>query len=324
MNLTKTALIICCLLFAVPGRLHANGTYTVKGVVITPDGKVVPEFSVVVRPVANKPELVSRKHFNHGEFTLDGLEPGKYQIDIVAPQFIRNRMNVDLKVGVHNPDYSIIVLHQYRNEARLTPGAAYQTSLRVLQQKIPDAAKEAYQRGVELHREGNLDAALLEYGKALRSYPQYLQALTDIGTIFLLYNRPESALSFLRRALDVDDSNPVINLNVAIAMTEQGDSGGAMKLLKKILQREPRMAIAQLFMARIYTREKKYEQAETYLRQALENDPALLDGWLLLVDLSMEQRKYDQVREGLIRVREALRNDTVAQFIDEQLSGLGG
>jgi Tfp pilus assembly protein PilF len=175
-----------------------------------------------------------------------------------------------------------------------------------------------------LHREGNLDQALIEYGRAIRSYPQYVPALTDIGSIFLLYNRPESALSFLRRALDVDDSNPVINMNVAIAMTEQGDNSGAMKLLKKILQREPHMAIAHLFMARIYTREKKYDQAETSIRQALENDPKLLDAWLLLIDLSMEQKKYDQAREGLIRVRETLGNDTVAQFIDEQLSGLGG
>jgi tetratricopeptide (TPR) repeat protein len=233
-------------------------------------------------------------------------------------------MTVDLKAGAQNPDYSIVVLHPYRNERRLTPGAAYQTSVKVLQQKIPDAAREAYLKGVELHREGNLDAALIEYGRALRSYPQFLPALTDIGTIFLLYNRPESALSFLRRAADVDDSNPIINLNIAIALSEQSDYNGATKLLKKILQRDPRMALAQLALARIYIRDKKWDEAENYVRRALENDPKLLDGWLLLVDLSLEQKKFDQAREGLRHVRETIGNRQVTQFIDEQLLALGG
>jgi hypothetical protein len=75
MKLTKTAFILCCLLCIVPGRLQAADSYTVKGVVITPDGTVVPEFSVVVRPVTTKPELVDRRHFKHGEFTIARWNP---------------------------------------------------------------------------------------------------------------------------------------------------------------------------------------------------------------------------------------------------------
>jgi len=87
-------------------------------------------------------------------------------------------------------------------------------------------------RGVELHREGSLEPALVEYGKALRAYPKYVQALGDLGTIFILYNHPESALTFLRRAHDLDDCNVVVNLNIAIALAEQEDYTGAVKIFK--------------------------------------------------------------------------------------------
>ena len=115
----------------------------------------------------------------------------------------------------------------------------------MLQQKVPAAAREAYLKAVDFHREGKLEAAMIEYGKALRSYPRYLEGLIDIGTIFLLYNRPDSALAFLRRAQDIYAGNPLVDFNIAVALAEQGDYGGALKLCKDILKREPRTASAQ-------------------------------------------------------------------------------
>src|SRR5256885_4850950 len=44
------------------------------------------------------------------------------------------------------------------------------------------------------------------------------QALSDVGTIYTLFNRPDSALSFLRRAQQVDKENSVVRLNIAAAL----------------------------------------------------------------------------------------------------------
>jgi tetratricopeptide (TPR) repeat protein len=324
MKLTKTVLILCSLLCLHVRPADAAPTYTIKGVVITPDGTVVPDFSVVVRHVTDKPELVQRKHFKNGEFTISGLQASKYHLLLSAPQFIRTKLIVDFKSEARDTDYSIIILHPYRNEVRLAPGAAYSVSVKVLQQKIPDAARQAYLKGVELHRDGKLEEALIEYGKALRNYPGYIEALSDIGTILLLYNRPEGALTFLRRAQEIDDSNVIINLNIAVALTDQGDYAGALKLLKNVLQTQPRMALAEFFVAKISYIQKKYDEAKAHLQQALENDPTLLDGWVLMINLSLQEKNYDEAREGLQRIRDVMKNQVVAKFIDEQLSTLGG
>jgi tetratricopeptide (TPR) repeat protein len=283
---------------------------------------VVPEFSVVVRHVSDKPELFRRKHFKNGEFAISNLNSGKYQIIISSSQFITTKTITELKPETPT-DYSLIVLHPYRNEARLTPGAAYTVSAKTLQQKIPDAARDAYLRAVELHRDGKLDKALIEYGAAIRAYPKYLEALTDIGSIFLLFNRPDSALAFLRRAEEVDDCNPIINLNIAVALTEQSDYGGAQKMLKKVLQSEPRLAIAQFLNAQISYLQKKYDQAGEHVRAALASDPKLLDAWLLRIEISLKQQDHNDVRESLLHIREVTGSALVTEFIDQQLLALG-
>src|SRR5262245_22483840 len=257
MKLRTALFAMCCLLCLEVRPTLASPPLTVKGLVITSDGTEIPEFSVVWRYSTDKPQLISRKHFKNGEFSLEGLEANKYQLQISAPLFIPTKVILDFKTRPpHGTDYRIVVLHSFRNELRLAPGAAYSVSTKVSQQNIPAKAMDAYLRGVTLHKEGKLEEALIEYGTALRKYPRYLDALTDAATIVLLYNRPESALSFLLRAQSIDDSNPIINLNIAVALTEQGDYNGALKLLKNILGSEPRIAVAQVASAKIYYLQK--------------------------------------------------------------------
>jgi len=324
MKLTKAVIILCCLFFLQLDLADAASTRTLKGVVMTPDGTVVPQFSVIVRHGTDKPELLQRRLFRNGEFTVDGLAPDKYLVQISAAQFVAVRLVVDFKTVARDTEYSIVILHPYRREARISADMAHSVSVKMLQQKIPGAAKDAYEKAVVHHREGKLDEALIEYGKALRNYPKYIAALTDLGTIFLLYNRPDSALAFLRRAEAEDDDDPIIQLNIAVALTEQGNYGGALKLLKNVLQREPRLAPAQYLSGRIHALQKKYDLAEQFLRQALELDPGMLDAAVLRINISIEQNDYAEARRELQRVREAMGNKLLARFIDEQLSSLGG
>ena len=322
MKLTNAVLTLCCLFCLQIDRAFANPTHAVRGVVITTDGTVVPEFTVTVKHVVQKPELFTRKRFRNGEFTINGLTGDKYQHQISSPLYIATKLDFDFKADPRPTEYSIVILHTYRNEARYLPGAAYTVALKTLQQKIPAEAREAYLKGVDLHREGHLEEALMEYGRALRVYPNYVEALSDLGAIFILYNRPESALTFLRRAHEIDSGNIVINLNIAIALTEQADYPEATKLLRKVLSANPRVALAQYYLGKINYIQKKYDRAEEYVRQASQTDSNLLESWLLLISIGLQQTKYEEAREGLLHMRQAMNNKMVSKLIDEQLSTL--
>jgi tetratricopeptide (TPR) repeat protein len=121
----------------------------------------------------------------------------------------------------------------------------------------------------------------------------------------------------------VDDGNAIINLNIAVALTEQGDYGGAHKMVKKVLQSDPHMANAHLLNAQIRYLQKKYDEAAEHVRAALESNPRMLDALLLMIDISTKLQNYGEAREALGRLREAIGSRMVSEFIDEQLSALG-
>jgi tetratricopeptide (TPR) repeat protein len=312
--------LIFCLFCLQIDRAHAATAHTVRGVVITTDGTVIHQFTISVRPVAQKPELRTRKRYKNGEFAISGLKEDRYQLQISAPLYATATLDFDFKSDPRSTEYSIVVLYAYRNEARFTPDAAYTVSVKTLQQKIPDEARDAYMKGVELHREGRLQEAVMQYGKALRLYPNYISALGDLGSVFILTNRPEAALTFLQRAQDLDDRNVIISLNIAIALSERGDYSNAMKLFKKILSTHPRLALAQYHAAKVDYLQKKYEEAEEHVKQAIQNEPRLLEASLLLVNISLQENKHDQVRDALLQIRQALDNQMISALIDEQLS----
>lgn len=322
MNLTK-ALFIFFLICLQIDRAQAATAHSVRGVVVTPDGIPVPEFTITVRRESQKPELYPRKRYKNGEFTVGQLMGDKYQLRISSPRYVTAKLDFDFRSYPRSTEYSIVVLHAYRNEARLMPGAADTVSVRALQEKIPDEARNEYLKGVERHREGRLEEAAMQYGKALRVYPDYISALGDLGTIFILNNQPQSALTFLRRALQIEDGNVIISLNIAIALTEQGDYTHAMGLFKKVLSSNPRLALAQYYIAKVDYLQKKYEEAEKYVKQASETDPRLLEASLLLVTISLQENKHDQAREALLHIRQTTDSKLISSLIDEQLSAFG-
>jgi tetratricopeptide (TPR) repeat protein len=268
--------------------------------------------------------LVTRKRFKNGEFTISGLTKDRYQLQIDSPLHLPKQVNVDFESDARSTEYSIVILHSYRNERPLTPDTEYTVSIRQLQEKIPAKAKDAYMRGVSLHREGRFQEALVEYAGALRLYPNYVQPLADLGAVFILFNRPDAALEFLRRAHDIEGQHIIVNLNIGIALMEQGDYSGAIKLFKSVLNRNPRLALAHYYMARIYCLQKKYADAEESILKAIEDDPHMIEASMLMIDISFQQQKHGQVREALLQIREAAGNKRISQFIDERLATLGG
>jgi len=323
MSLTKVVLLCYLVSCFYIEWANADTTHTVRGVIIARDGAVIPQFDITVKHVSQEPELHSRKRFKNGEFTIGGLAKGRYQLQISAPLYVPTRLDFDFNSAARPTEYTIVILHRYRNESQFTPDAAYTVSAKNLQEKIPAKAKDAYTKAVELHREGRLQDALIEYGKALQAYPNFVPALGDLSAILMLFNQPESALTFLRRAHEIDGRNVIVNLNIGIALTAQNDYSGAMKFFKNVLDKYPRLALAHYHIARVQYLQKKYEDAERSVRYAIENDPHLVQASVLMINISLKQNKYDQAREALSHVRQAMDNKIISKFIDEQLSTLG-
>src|SRR5436189_5573646 len=113
MKPAKAVLFLCAVLCLNVGMGYADNGHTLRGVVITPDGMMVPEFTVTIRPVVDRPELIRRTHFKQGEFTLQGLTRNKYKIVITAPQLVG--VKLDVYFGNQRTDYRIAILQHPRS-----------------------------------------------------------------------------------------------------------------------------------------------------------------------------------------------------------------
>jgi hypothetical protein len=145
MRLTKAVLILCLFCLQMDWARAATA-HTVRGVVITADGTLVPEFTITVSHESHRPELFTRKRYKNGEFTVSGLTGDKYQLQISSPLYVTEKLKFDFKSDRRSTEYSIVILHAYRNEPRFVSGAAYTVSVKKLQEKIPDDARDAYMK----------------------------------------------------------------------------------------------------------------------------------------------------------------------------------
>ena len=86
--------------------------------------------TVTIRPVVDRPELIRRKHFKEGEFTLQGLTRNKYKIVITAPQLVGVKLDVDF--GNQRTDYRIAILHHPRSGPNPMADARFPAALPAL------------------------------------------------------------------------------------------------------------------------------------------------------------------------------------------------
>jgi tetratricopeptide (TPR) repeat protein len=280
---------------------------------------MVPEFTVTVRPIVRHPELVLRKRFRNGVFRIDGLQDHEYQIQVDSKPYTRVRMDVAFHRTASATQFRMVILHRAADR----PGMALAANTVPTEESAAAGTSRRYcEEGVRLLNNGMLEEALASLGVCMRRFPNYVPALADIGSIYILLNRPDAALAYLRHAHRLDSSNAAVRLNMALAYHEKQNFGEASKILEALLEDQGMKSLSLYYLARIHYDQKKYKLAEKTVRLALQEDPDLLDGWLLLVNLSIEQKNHGAVREGMLQLRKAMNNRLFTEFVEEQLASL--
>jgi Flp pilus assembly protein TadD len=316
----SVVLMFTCLFCIGLASAGAADRSTLRGVVVTSDGTLVEQFSVAVRPVVDKPVLSVRRHFNDGTFELD-LQERKYELVVTAPRLTGLRMDVDLSKNANSIDYKVVILHPLRNDLALADPVGT-VNVRRLETEVPEAAKAAYAQGVSQHLQGDLESALASFRDAMALCPDYAPPLIDTAAIYLLFNRPEAALIFLERALKIDPQDLAARTNVAAALILKKEYDGAVKQLTSIVRDSTDKSLPHLLLAKLYFIQKKYSRAAEMAQAATTENPHLLDGWQLLLTMALDQKDYAEARESLLKLRQAINNETFSRFVADQISTL--
>jgi tetratricopeptide (TPR) repeat protein len=292
----------------------AQPRHTLKGAVITSDGTMVPDFTVIVRPVARLPQLVLRKRFENGLFTIEGLAGHEYHVQVLANQHAPSLLALRFEFGANATQFRTIILRRIVEPS----DAAVQSMTPATPENIQ--TPHPCQQGLELMSSGQLEEAIAYLGACLRTGPDRVSTLAHIGAIYLSLNRPDAALAYLKQAHKLDASNRSVRLNMALAYRDKGRLAEASQLLESLAAEPERNNQELYYLAAVYAAQGKYLPAERTIKQALDNDSAMLDGWLLMMDLALKRHDHETARHALRRLCDAMKNDSFTRFAEDQLT----
>jgi tetratricopeptide (TPR) repeat protein len=176
-------------------------------------------------------------HYNMGNYLLGQEEPGKaiasYQTALqLDPQAIMAMVNMS-------------IAHARQGEA----DEAEKILLKALKLD-PDNAEANFNMGLLYAEKGDLKAAEENLRKAFTADPQMAQAAYNL-CIITARDRIEEAVSWCRKASDLRPQDANYGYTLAFYLNQNGDKSAAMKILKAILEKNPRHKDARLLLERI-------------------------------------------------------------------------
>ena len=89
-------------------------------------------------------------------------------------------------------------------------------------QQNPDSFMAYNGRGTEFQKNGQLEEAVEQFGKALRLYPDYAAGHSNLGTTLRLMGRLPEATEQYMQALHIEPDNAEINYNLGYALMQSG------------------------------------------------------------------------------------------------------
>ncbi|MFC1850496.1 tetratricopeptide repeat protein [candidate division CSSED10-310 bacterium] len=157
--------------------------------------------------------------------------------------------------------------------------------------------------GGYLLQKGKLEQALSVFQKVLEIKKDYVEALTNVATIYAMEKNYSQAIFFYQKALKIKPMYVEARFNLGVALLHTGDVTGALFTFKHVLYYQSAHLGALCNLGHIYIRQKKYEEAELVLQRAYQQDPH--DDTVLsnLGELYRAQGKYSEARQYFQRLK---------------------
>jgi len=138
----------------------------------------------------------------------------------------------------------------------------------------PNNAIAEYSYARALILAGDNVGALPHLQEAIRINPDYGEALSNLGLIYVLRDQTDEGIALYRRGLKVLPSNLPLHYNLAHALATQNKFEEAISEYKAALQLDPSFAEARRGLAQTLRQQGKSQEALEHYRILLQQDPS--------------------------------------------------
>lgn len=181
-------------------------------------------------------------------------------------------------------------------------------------------------QGVRLYQQGQYDAAMQEFQKALANHPDSADAYYNMaatlhkkGIATNDKNALTQAETYYNKCLDLNEDHTECYRGLAVLLTETGRSDRAFNLMKNWAVRKPQSADARIELARLYEEFGDSETAQLNLTEALQIDPHDARAWNALGKL--REQAGDQA-QALANYQHSLQINNLQPQIAERVAVL--
>lgn len=136
-----------------------------------------------------------------------------------------------------------------------------------------DDSSAHFNRGVELQRNGHLDGARVAYEEALRLSPRRVDALSNLGLVYLNLGANERAIERLSQALSSAPDLHMVRLFLAFAYFRAGQFGPAEREVALVIAADPGNPKALHLLGLSLLKLDRIPEGVTALEAALQADP---------------------------------------------------
>lgn len=148
-------------------------------------------------------------------------------------------------------------------------------------------------QGVNQHK---FDQMVTHYRRALTIYPDNYVTTNDLGTVYLFFGKHldtlyvDSAILYIRKALEIDPTHRPAWVNLGIAYMERKDYPGAIASFEQVLKIDPNEVRAIFKLADIYNLQGDFEKAVKMNEEVMKKYPGLEMPYVNIGNYYMMQR----------------------------------
>ncbi|MCF8052996.1 MAG: tetratricopeptide repeat protein [Desulfobacterales bacterium] len=169
----------------------------------------------------------------------------------------------------------------------------------------PEHWKSRFLIGQALFMKGKYAEALESYRSFLGRYPNNYAALYNLGLVHQKLENNESAMKSYHRLLAMNHKHGGALANIAMIHGAQGDHETAFDFFSKAVAVEPENSNFHYNLGISAIHLKKYSQAESSLKRAVDLKPGYTQAIMILGRLYTTQKKYDdavRMFENVLRI----------------------
>jgi len=216
----------------------------------------------------------------NGAFSFRSLLPGSYTVVVEGGkeyETVRETVFIDGEVssprsGVSLPSvtraYQVQIHLQVK---RVSVAASKPGVINVALASVPEPARKAYERALELAKAGDSKKAIEELKQAISFYPGFALALNELGVQHLKLGQPEQAVEALRSAVKLAPEAFSARLNYGIALLQKKNFTEARAQLQEALKRNSSSPTVHLYLGITLINDARYSDAEREFKEALIN-----------------------------------------------------